>query len=46
MTPSRVVFLDRDGVLIRTYVRAGVPTPRTTRARWRSSPGSLRQSTA
>jgi D-glycero-D-manno-heptose 1,7-bisphosphate phosphatase len=27
MTPSRAVFLDRDGVLIRTYVRAGVPHP-------------------
>ena len=27
MTPSRAVFLDRDGVLIRTYVRDGVPHP-------------------
>lgn len=27
MTPSRAVFLDRDGVLIRTYVQAGVPYP-------------------
>ena len=27
MTPSRVVVLDRDGVLIRTYVRAGVRHP-------------------
>ena len=27
MTPHRAVFIDRDGVLIRTYVRAGVPHP-------------------
>jgi D-glycero-D-manno-heptose 1,7-bisphosphate phosphatase len=27
LTPRRAVFLDRDGVLIRTYVRAGVPHP-------------------
>jgi D-glycero-D-manno-heptose 1,7-bisphosphate phosphatase len=27
MTLRRAVFLDRDGVLIRTYVRAGVPHP-------------------
>ncbi len=27
MTTRRAVFLDRDGVLIRTYVRAGVPHP-------------------
>jgi D-glycero-D-manno-heptose 1,7-bisphosphate phosphatase len=27
MIPRRAVFLDRDGVLIRTYVRDGVPHP-------------------